>query len=233
MCSCERDDEREIRMKMLLACGLLALGVMCGCSDDEPTKPNPPETPVSQSTDGDEGYIDPDRYRDGPPAVRANAKSLQAALRVLDKDIRSGSIEVRRKALRSILPTKADVQAITPAHAEKLWSKMGPDFDRKVEEVDIAAVELAKDRWREIDAIDIRHDEPWSPRGQAVARVIPEGIPAFRAVKFGDDHTVGSSTYLYINDHWVYLDARDIADIARETAALNKAKDAPKKPEGD
>lgn len=215
-------------MRIILVCGVLVVGLACGCSDDGPDdgegKGGPAETPPTPPTQPAPNYIDRTSYK-GQAAV--HAKSLQKTLRALDRDIRNESIEVRRKALRSILPAKADIQAIVPAHAEKLWTMMGPSRDRMVERVDQVAADLTRDKWIEIDAIDIRQ-ETSSRRYQAVAKVIPDSIPAFRVIKHGRTDTAGSSTYLYVNDHWIHLP--EIEKFAGAIVAMDKAKDAAKKP---
>jgi len=216
-------------MRLLLGCGVLVLGLACGCSDDGPGEGEGggAKTPATQPADGGQDYIYTVRY-EGRAAV--HAKSLQETLRTLGGDLRSASIEDRKKALRSILPTQADLQAIAPAHAEKLWSMMGPSVERMVERVDDMAVEYAREVWIDIDAIDIRQ-ETWSRHHQAVAKAIPESIPAFRLELHGRKDKAGSSTYLYINDRWIHLTG--IEEFARAIAALDKAKANPPKPKDE
>ena len=138
------------------------------------------------------------------PAPVSHPESLVIAIEQLYAGMRVESKEERVAALRRILPTIADLEVLFPGQGEKLWAMMGPHVDRMVEHIDDVAAELSRHEWTEIEPIDIRRNDDSGPYAD-VLKGIPMEIPVFRIVKRSEGSTSGSSSYLFINNRWVWI----------------------------
>lgn len=132
------------------------------------------------------------------------AESLSTKLTGFHREMRENSPETREKALQGILPTQADLKILFPNDADMLWSKLSVYQNKMLQNINKVAAELNRDEWIKIEAIDVRKNDP-SGRYQKVLQIIPKDIPVFRVIRKGKKHSAGTSTYLYINGRWIFL----------------------------
>jgi hypothetical protein len=138
------------------------------------------------------------------------AESLKNVVKKFLEDMRNDSLEIKKKALKDILPVKSDLQILFPQYAEMLWSKLEPILQDMMLYVDEVSNELTKDEWIEIETIDVRKKDG-SKRFVDVLKMLPRDIPVFRVVERSKKGTAaGSSSYLYVNDRWIFLRGLDM-----------------------
>jgi len=136
--------------------------------------------------------------------VISSGESLVSAVKRLHSGLKAESKEERQTALKRILPTQADLETLFPGHGEKLWGMLGPRLRQMVENIDEVAAELTRQEWTQIEPIDVRQKDD-SGRYEQVLGTIPKDIPVFRIVTRSNASAAGSSSYLLINDRWVFI----------------------------
>ena len=132
------------------------------------------------------------------------SQSLSKKLMELHKNMKIKSVDVRKKALKAILPTKADIKVLFPEDADMLWSKLEAYYKNMIRHIDEVADELTRREWTKIKTIDVRKSDV-SKRYEKVLKIIPKNIPVFRVIKESKQGSAGSSSYLFINGRWIHI----------------------------
>ena len=140
-------------------------------------------------------------------AKKESRQSLDDAYRSWHKSLSSMKKEEREKALRAMLPTKADVAHLFPKQADKLWPMFEQENQRLLKNVDKAAKEIVDEEPQtKVTTIDIRKEEAKrAGKYQRLLAVIPSDVAVFRMVREGPRRISGSGTYLYLNKRWVLI----------------------------
>ncbi len=122
----------------------------------------------------------------------------------------------QQAALHSMLPTKADIEYLFPAHAGRLW----PIFDEGTKYLLANAEKMGRefagdDTITKVTPIDIRQEEAKKPgQFKKLLEILPRDVLVYRIVVERPQKTSGSSTYLYFNRHWVWIrGAEGIPDL--------------------
>jgi hypothetical protein len=146
--------------------------------------------------------------------------SLDDAYLAWQKGFSSTDKKEREKTLRSMLPTKKDVAYLFPKNVNALWSL----FERQNQLLQKNIDRLAKEfnsggKITKLMPIDIRKEETKSSKrfGRVLA-MIPQQVPVFRLVTEREKGASGSSTYLYVNNRWIWINGlEELPDVIEKT----------------
>lgn len=134
----------------------------------------------------------------------SHAESLVERLRDFHAEMADPSAEVRKKALTGFLPSRKDMEILFPKDVGLFWKQLAAHNKRMTEHVDEIAREVTKEKWTEIEAIDVRErDEAGTYK--SVLAIIPKDIPVFRAIRRSEKRSSSSSSYLFIEGRWIHL----------------------------
>jgi len=141
---------------------------------------------------------------------KPTAESLKATITAWDNDMHSDDASVRVKAIEVSFPTADDVAVLFPDHAEKLNRFLGFGKKMFLKRFESATKDqLATERDRlgpllEVEVINVR-EEDVSGGHEKVLKLVAAEIPVYRAVTRHEKITGGSSSYIFVNDHWIYF----------------------------
>ena len=136
-------------------------------------------------------------------------KKLIERITNFDQQMVDGSKQEKIKAVKDLLPTKADIQILFPNDVDAVWGdveKTRNRFTDNVERISAQIKQWSADTKR--TAIDAR-TEKQENHHQEVLAIIPKEIPVYR-VKYegkinGEMDSDTLNTFLYLNDRWVYF----------------------------
>jgi hypothetical protein len=137
-------------------------------------------------------------------------ESLQVAVVDWQENMFSDDIDVRVATLDRMWPSSSDVAALFPANAEKLSQFLDAVKKRAKKRLETAPAEaLAREREklksiRNVKTIDARAEDT-SRSHEKVLRMIPKEVPVYRVVIQYEKGAAGSSSYIYVNDHWIHF----------------------------
>ena len=133
-----------------------------------------------------------------------HAESLVKRLTDFHAKLADPSTEVKKKALAGILPTKADMAILFPRHVGLFWERLQAHNKSMLEHADEVAREVTKEKWTEIEAIDVRKRDKLGIYKNVLA-IIPKDIPVFRAIRRSKKRSSSSSSYLFIKGRWIHV----------------------------
>jgi|GEM_PF-3709743 len=131
--------------------------------------------------------------------------SLEEALRAFHSGLRNESVELKKDALKSILPSKTDLEFLFPKDAESLWPRMESYYQKMLVHVDEVAAQIVAKPILDIKVIDVRKEDEKKKVYKEVFAMIPENIPVYRVVIKTATGNSGSSTYLFIGERWIHF----------------------------
>jgi hypothetical protein len=139
--------------------------------------------------------------------------ALEAFIRVLHQGMRSKDPAEQLRTLNSMNPTRKDVDTLFPAQAEKLWPMI--ESRKKLLEDNLEKVAAEFTRGGEIQSIELKDvrapgDEESS---KALLEMIPKTVAIYDCVVKREKRTSSSGSYLYVNDHWVFI--KDVKDVPK------------------
>ena len=134
------------------------------------------------------------------------------------------AIEIKRKKLKAILPTKEDFKILFPKDSDMLWSNFEGEYLDFIQNVDKGVTELSKEEWIKIEVLNLREKGTskryekilkkihknimvgdLEKRYEKVWQLIPKNIPVFHVVKKTEKHFKDSGPYIFINGRWIYF----------------------------
>lgn len=214
----------------------LALVLVPGCGKpSSPTtapiagfKPDPP-TPQNVSTD--EVTNPRSAVEEGRIIETSNSHDsamLESTLIEFVRTMRRDSSDVAKSidVLERSSPRKEDMAVIFPEQYEQLWELLQLGLAKMRQRVADGETPPAPgwDAAMVVKPINCRTDE--SKRFDELFKMIPAEIPLYRVVIHSEKKRVGggSSSYLFVNDHWVYWPG--IEQMPREQNSIpDKIKD--------
>lgn len=158
----------------------------------------------------------------GDQEPKQDAKpTLEEAFRKWDMGFSSDKKDERIHVLRSMLPTKKELEHLFPKNADKLWPKFEEGRKFAEENIDLVAKEIIKGgAVTKIKPIDVRADKGKATGAfKELLAIIPKDVHAFELVVSRENSTSGSGTYFSIKDRWFW-----IKDCESLPAILDKLK---------
>jgi hypothetical protein len=159
---------------------------------------------------------------DDGAAQAPTEESLRQTVSGWQENLFAEDATTRFATVDAMWPTPEDVAALFPKDADRLNRLLGA-IKRKTKERfrvipdEVLARERGKSKSvREITTINVRTDDA-SRSHVRVLQMIPAEVPVFRIVTRYQRGAAGSSSYIYVNDHWVHFrDFSSIPDILPE-----------------
>lgn len=158
-----------------------------------------------ETPDGGQPSTPPKENQRTPTPTPQKTMSLEETYRSFFRGMTSDDPALQKKTLLGFVPDKADVEAVFPDHATKIWPKMeemiagyyGKNYQRFAEEL------KSKGELLEVEVIDVR-TEKLPQEFDAVLKAIPSDVEVCRIVARYSKGSGGSSSYVKVNDRWVF-----------------------------
>lgn len=153
---------------------------------------------------------------------KALEESFQKQFRAWFDGFASDKREVQEATLRSMWPTKEDIEYLLPNYAEKLWPLLAEAEKHYLENVDKMAREMTKGGpLKKIKVTDIRKSERASRDYARILSMIPKDVSVFECdSKHENGSSANSGDYLHHNGRWFW-----IKDIFVLPDAVDRLKD--------
>lgn len=161
----------------------------------------------------------PSAFPNGPSKAMS---SLEDAYRAWHRGLASKNREERQKTLRSMMPTKKDVEYLLPKYAKKLWPRLEPEIEFLVKNADPAAQEWTRgSALKSFEASNVRKDENASDLHKQLLALIPSDVPIFEVyvTHVGKDERRKKAFFMYVHKRW-----RWISPVSVNPASLEKLK---------
>lgn len=142
------------------------------------------------------------------PAAEKPDKAGQELREYLEKFhdvIQTGSDEEVKESVDRFAPNKAQVEALFPNDADKVWPMINRVREKFTKDYKEFAADMKKrGKPGTIETIDVRQDDS-SGRFKEVLGIIPEEVPIYRVVERYEKKTAGSSSYVKVDDQWFWF----------------------------
>ena len=132
------------------------------------------------------------------------AESLVQSSWINLNEMTSGDSTRQKEALQEGLPDKADLDVLFGDSSPQVWAILEPIGKRLLDFFDEGSVELSRPGTiQKFEAFSIRDgiDSRFAP----VLKMIPKEIPAYRTVTHLKGRMLDSSTYLFVNERWIWI----------------------------
>lgn len=138
--------------------------------------------------------------------------SLEEVFRALHKGLTSGKKEEQEKALKAILPTKEDIEALFPKQSKKYWPLFEEANKRCLDNTDKIAKEIGKAKTIEkVTAIDVRKDKRLaSGRYKGLLGILPPDVGVYEYSIERDSGFSSGGTFFYRKGRWFWIRDADV-----------------------
>ena len=135
---------------------------------------------------------------------QGSVDDLRVAITKFYAGMSSTDGDMQERALRAILPVKADCELLFPQHAERVWQVYQATIDEMLERsAELRREVRKKGRELRIEPIDIRQIDP-ALYGD-VLRMLPPDLPVYRVITHYENSKAASSCYVYTGNRWVWF----------------------------